>query len=725
MRSRYYILVIFFGAIALIWSAYLFSIQILDPYNFAHMRRVRYIPRKSILIPKRGGIYDSAGNLLVSSLSYYQLDVDRGMVNRWAEEKKMSQADAFEMVANTIAENSSIKKQQLLTRLNSGKRETPIPVANNVSEAELDRIIVAFAEDKIPGLVHTFSSMRRIYSKGILAARLLGSVKEESDGYDRETGQKSLYKLAGINGLEATYDKALAGEYGWREMVLDANGNPVPYPDLHEKKPVDGRNIYLTIDGKIQEIVENTLYEGVKQYGAAHGGAVVLDPKTGRVIALAGVSNTDKQTDPNQLRTYSNIPASFMFEPGSALKPIGMMPALQHKLVRHNERIDCSNYKVGRRLIRDTHDYGPLTPREIIAKSSNVGVAKIAERTGKIRLYEEYISLGFGQKSALNLFGESSGIFAKLENWDGYSLHSLSFGQSISVTAIQLAVAYGALANGGKMMKPYMVESYRDDQGKIIESFEPSVLRQVSNKAVCDTMLSYIRDVVDDGTATHIQLDYISVGGKTGTAEKNIQGSRGYAGGKYNAVFAGMFPMEDPQMVIVVFYDEPDHYYRFGSMSAAPSFKKIVENIVFMPECRILPYNERLLQTSLVMPDLVGMEIRRAERNLNQYGFLYKIEGPDSASVVVDQFPKAGITVDKNHPITLKIGKGSDPKHEKTITHGHMPDLRGLTLRKAVAAASEVGLEIRIKGSGIVRSQSLLPGSRISKGSICILEASI
>ena len=552
----------------------------------------------------------------------------------------------------------------------------------------------------------------------------MGFVSEESNGYDPMTDSKSLYKLSGICGLEATYDKVLSGEYGWREIVLDANNNPMPYPDLHEKRPKNGANLHLTINAQIQEIVENALYEGVEKYGALHGGAVVMDPKTGRILALAGVSNEDLNDDPNKVRTKSNIPASFMFEPGSTLKPMSVLPALEHKLVKPTERIECGRYQVGRRVISDTHNYGPLTTRSIIAKSSNVGVAKIAERTGKVKLYEAYIAMGFGQKSALNLFGESSGIFAKLENWDGYSLHSLSFGQSISVTAIQMAAAYSAIANGGKMMKAHIVDSYRDDQGNILESFEPSVLRQISSKAACDTMLSYIQDVVDDGTATHIKMDYISVGGKTGTAQKNIEGSRGYAGNKYNAVFAGLFPVEDPRMVIVVFYDEPQHYYRFGSMSAAPTFKKIVSNILFMPDCDILPYNERLLQTSLKMPDLRGMSIQNAEHNLNQYGFLYKVEGPDSASVVIDQFPKAGVTVDKNHPITLKIGRGKT-RDLKIVNAGTMPNLVGLTLRKALKAASEEGVEVRIIGSGIVRKQSLLVGSRISSGSVCILEASL
>lgn len=724
MQSRYYFLLIIFGAAALVWSAYLFSIQILDPFNFAHMRRVRYIPRKEILIPRRGSIYDAKGNLLVSSISYYQIDIDRGAVNTWADRNDLSREAAFGRIADAISENSSLTKEAVLRRLNMGNKTSSIQISNKISESELDLILKDFGEQRLPGLVHNFASMRRIHSKGILGARLIGSVREESSGYDPVTDSKSLYKLAGINGLEATYDKYMAGDYGWREIVLDANGNRVPYPDLHEKKPKHGHNVYLTIDAKVQEIVENALYEGVEKFGALHGGAVVMDPKTGRVLALAGVSNTDLVDDPNIVRSRSNIPASFMFEPGSTLKPISMLPALEHKLVKPNELIECWQYQVGRRRITDTHNYGPLNPRGIIAKSSNVGVAKIAERIGSKRLYEEYISMGFGQKSALNLFGESSGLFAKLENWDGYSLHSLSFGQSISVTAIQLAASYAAMGNGGKLMRPTIIDSYRDDNGNIIESFEPSVLRQVSSKAACDTMLSYIQEVVDDGTARHIKMNYISIGGKTGTAEKNVEGTRGYSSNKYNAVFVGLFPVEDPQMVIVVFYDEPSHYYRFGSMSAAPTFRKIVENILFMPDCDILPYNERLMQTSLKMPDLVGQNIHNAEHTLNRYGFLYKVEGPDSASVVVDQFPKAGISVDKNHPITLKLGPGTRPEKEAILT-GTMPNLVGLTLRKAVLVASENGVSIKINGSGIVRKQSMLPGSRISSESVCLVEASL
>ncbi len=724
MRSRYLFLFFVFCAVSLLWAVYLFSIQVLDPFDFARVRRIRYIPGKEILVPRRGAILDSQGNLLVSSVSFYQVDVDRGAVANWAEKRGKKTEEIFAHIAELVGANSSVSKEAVLRRLNLGNKRSSIQISNKISEAELDKIIKAFNKEDLPGLIHSFASMKRIYSKDILAARIMGSVKELSNGFDSDTNAKSLYKLAGICGLEATYDKILAGTYGWREVVLDANQNRVPYPDLHEKKPENGKNLWLTIDSNIQEIVENALYEGVEKYSAKNAGAVVMDPKTGRILAMAGVSPEDKTEDPGMVRVKSNIPASFMFEPGSTMKPLTMLAAVEGKYVRSNERIPSGRYQIGRRVISDTHHYGDLTPREIIAKSSNVGIAKIAERIGSVKLYEKFISYGFGQKSALNLFGESSGIFAKLQNWDGYTLHSISFGQAISLTAIQLATAYSAIANGGKLMKPYIIDSYRDDSGKILEQFEPAVMRNVSTAAAADTLRSYIQEVVDDGTARHIKMDYIQLGGKTGTAQKNLAGMRGYAGNKYCAVFVGMFPIEDPQMVIVVFYDEPAYGYHYGSMSSAPTFKKIVENILFMPECQILPYNERLMKTSLTMPKITGMSLLQAESTLNRYGFLYKVEGPDSASVVIDQFPKEGVTVDRNHPITLKIGRGKN-KDLPVIGENSMPNLVGLSLREALKQAARHHVAIKINGSGTVRRQSVLPGSRILKGSSCILEASL
>ncbi|MFO8145460.1 MAG: penicillin-binding transpeptidase domain-containing protein [Candidatus Syntrophosphaera sp.] len=724
MRSRHRFLIFFLGFVTLVWAGYLFSLQIFDPFNLAHDRLIRYTPTKEILIPTRGSIYDANGDLLVSSISYYQIDIDRNSVKNWADQEGLELKEAYRKISRVISDNCSISENDVMRRLTMNDRLNSIQITNKVREMELDKIIQQFSDNDLPGLIHNFSSMRRIYSRGILASRLLGSVRAVSSGYDPETGNKSLYKLDGICGLEATYDEFLSGQYGWREVLYDARRRRVPYPNLHEKPSRNGYNLHLTIDSNIQSIVEDALYEGLEKYKAKNAGAVAMDPNTGRIIAMTGVSADDHATDPGLVRVRSNIPVSFMFEPGSTLKPLTMLAALEKKVVKPNEKIACGTYKTGRRIIRDTHEHPWLNPREIISQSSNVGVARIAERIGPKSLYEKFISLGFGQKTGLNLYGESSGIFAKLENWDGYTLHSLSFGQAISVTALQQATAFCPVANGGRIVKPYVLESVTDNSGNIVRRYEPEILREIASQAVTDTIRDYMWEVVNTGTARHIKMDYIKVAGKTGTAQKALENSRGYAEDKFSSVFVGMFPADAPKMVIVVFYDEPVRGYHFGSQSAAPTFKKIVESILFMPNSNIIAFDERLMQSSIKMPDLRGRHINHAENILNQYGFVYNIVGADSSSVVVDQFPKPGLSVDPGHSITLRVGIDPDGKDAVTI-RGEMPDLTGLTLRKAMQVAAREHIALKIKGSGIVRRQSIQPGSRVTQNTKCVIEASI
>ncbi len=724
MRSRYRLLVFLFGTLTLVWSIYLFSLQIFDPFNLTDSLFARYNPHTEVLIPTRGSIYDANGNLLVSSVSFYQIDIDRNAVNEWAKKKDIELGKAYAIISKTLGENCSIKPEAIMKRLTMNNKLTSIQITNKIREMELEKITTVFKEKELPGLNSSFSSMKRIYSRGIMAARLLGAVQAISNGYDSETDSKSLYKLNGVCGLEATFDDQLCGKYGYREVVYDANGERVPYPDLHTKASQDGYNLHLTIDSNIQEIVENALYEGVEKYKASNVGAIAMDPNTGRILAMAGISAEDKTIDPGLVRVKSNIPVSFMFEPGSTMKPFTMLTAVENHLVDPTEQIPCGIYHPGGRQIKDTHMYSTLSPIDIITKSSNVGIARIAERCGEKRIYEKFISLGYGQKTALNLSGESSGIFAKLEDWDSYTLHSVSFGQAISVTALQHITAFCSIANGGKIMKPYILDSVTDNTGKIVEQYEPEILREIANKAVTDTIRKYMQSVVDRGTGKIVKMDYIKIAGKTGTAQKAVEGVKGYASDKYNAVFVGLFPADAPKMAIIVFYDEPAIGFHYGSTSAAPTFKKIVEDILFMPSCNIIAFDDRLMQNALKMPDLRGKHIHQAEAILNQYGFLYKIEGADSSSVVVDQFPKPNVSVDPGHPITIKIGKSST-KTQAVIVKGCMPDLSGLTIRKAMQVAARQNIALKIKGSGIVKQQSILPGSRITRSTTCTIEASI
>jgi membrane peptidoglycan carboxypeptidase len=324
----------------------------------------------------------------------------------------------------------------------------------------------------------------------------------------------------------------------------------------------------------------------------------------------------------------------------------------------------------------------------------------------------------------LNLFGESSGVLHKLENWDGYSLHSITFGYALSVSTIQLASAYCVAANGGNYVRPYIVESFRDETGKILESFEPKILRRVVSQTAADTLKSFLQSVVENGTAKHIKLGYISLAGKTGTAQKKIEGQAGYATGKYTGNFVGFFPVDNPEMVVAVVYDEPSYSMRFGGLCAAPTFRKIVEGILFLPSCKILPKNKQLQQNATLTPNLTGMTIYTAEKLLRQNGLIYKIEKHDSSAVITDQYPKPDVSLDMSHPILLVTGRPN--KNEETNHRmGIMPDLTGMTLRKALQISSLNKIKLKIKGFGTITRQSIIAGSKITPGSTCIVEASI
>lgn len=724
MRARFRILLVLFALVILVWSVYLFSLQIFDPLNLEHYRQIRYNPKKELLIPTRGCILDSNGNLFVSSIAYYQADIDRKQVSLWAAEQKLTLDAAYKKIAAAFAKTTGLSAADAYSRLTINKNLTSIQISNKIKESELEKLNNQFEKEDLPGLICSFSSMKRIYSRGLTAARLLGSVKESTADFDPNDPVNSLYKLKGINGIEATFNQELSGEYGWREMMLDSHNRRVIYPGLREKKPVNGLNVWLTIDSSIQDVVEEALAEGLQLYDAKNAAAVVMDANTGRIYAMAGVSAEDYSEDPGFVRVKSNIPVSFLFEPGSTMKPFTALTALEHGLIRRGEHFPSGERRIGRRIIRDTHNYGSISARDVIAKSSNVGISIIGDRVGSKRLYDKIILLGFGQKSGLNLFGESSGIFHKLENWDGYSLHSITFGYAISVSAVQLAAAYAVAANGGNYVKPYIVESLRDETGQIVQKFEPKIMRRVVSQAAADTLKSYLHSVVETGTAKHIKLSYVSMAGKTGTAQKKIEGQAGYAPGRYTGNFVGFFPVEKPEMVIAVVYDEPAMGVRYGGLCAAPTFQKIVEKTLFLPSCNILPKNMRSKQSSILTPHLIGMNVHAAENLLRQNGLSCRIEKHDSSSVVVEQYPKPNVSLDKTYPILLITGRKISVSH-CSAEAGIMPDLTGMTVRKALQVLAQSKIKLKVQGAGVIKKQSVIAGSKIIPGTTCSVVATL
>ena len=728
MRTRLIIFLCLNMIIVIIWVAYLFCIQILDAHHLNATVEIRQNPSKKLILPNRGNIYDRNNNLLVSSLKLYQLDIDRRTISDYCKRnREFDKDDVCLQISEIISQNSNLTKRQILKKINKKPFNSSVFISQKFSETQLLAIKSEFEKRKLPGLTYTFSSIKRTYPYDALGANFLGMIDEKTQS-EHSQNSESIYEVYGKCGVEATYNEELSGTYGWQETVHDANNKRIPLLFLKKKKPRNGNSLILTIDKNLQEILEENLCQGLKDYKAKNAIGIIMDPFSGEILAMSGINKNDRKKFASMLRASSNLPVSFMFEPGSTLKPITALLAIEKKIYKPTDRIDCRNYHLTyeseERVIKDDHKFKYLSFKDIIAHSSNVGISKIVEQIGSEALYERMIALGFGHKTSSNLAGEASGIFRKLKDWQGFSLHSISFGQEISVTTLQLANAYCALANGGKMLQPYIIKKIINEKNKTIFTHERKVLRSISNKRSLDTLKVFLKSVVDYGTATGTKMDFLEIAGKTGTAEKSIRGKQGYTEEKYTSTFAGFFPVKDPQYVIVIVYDEPDYksYSYYATLSAVPTFRNIVTNMINLPQSEILVSVKEKNKRFITAPNVTGMIHEKAIEFLKKKKIKYQVQELSVDGNVVNQFPKPGTSYPENEFLIVILDNVSVPKEQNEFDY-KMPDFTGLTLRKAIALANKKNIKLIVKGNGTIVRQTILPGSKIKFGEICSVTA--
>ena len=530
---------------------------------------------------------------------------------------------------------------------------------------------------------------------------------------------EQILKMEGKCGIEATFDEHLTGKYGWREIFTDGSNKNVPVSYLKKRKAVDGSTVYLTIDSEIQEIVKNALQEGIEKYEAKKAISVVMKPYTGEIVAMVGLTENDAHYSAGRLRSLSNLAVSFTFEPGSTLKPVTALLALEQDVYKKNEKINCHKYHIGERVITDAHEYDYLTLKDIIVHSSNPGISRVVEKIGRKSLYERMITLGLGRPTGSNIYGEVGGILRELKKWQGYSLHSMSFGQELSVTALQLANLYCSLANGGKVMRPKICAKIVDANNKIIKKMKPEIMREFSDKNSLNELKQFLKGVVDYGTATATKLDYIDIAGKTGTSEKAGVNTHGYAEDKYTSVFTGFFPVEKPEYVVVVIYDEPtiENYYYYSAQSAVPTFKKVAVKILNMSDNNIVSEVKQEKINYVKMPDLIGLNRYEAVQVLKDKALTYQIIYSGSGNVVTRQYPGPNTIFDSKKQVIISF---KPPEEQKSkFNELVMPDLKGKTLRKALQHLKAHNLKVIIEGKSLVVAQSIESGSKVQPGETC------
>ncbi|MFH1398151.1 MAG: penicillin-binding transpeptidase domain-containing protein [Candidatus Omnitrophota bacterium] len=385
---------------------------------------------------------------------------------------------------------------------------------------------------------------------------------------------------AGLEGLELTYDKYLKGEPGWSFILRDARQKKL---DLYNNMllPKDGYDLVLTIDEVIQYIAERELDKAFNTYHAKGASIVVMNPYTGEILAMANRPTFDlneyKSVDKEQIRNRS---VCDLFEPGSVFKIVTASAALEEKRVNEEDKFFCENgaYRVANHILHDHKKHGILTFREVIEQSSNIGTTKIAQMLGPEIIYRYVKLFGFGSKLGIDMPGEISGMIKEPRFWSKTSIGAVPIGQEVGVTALQLASAVSVIANGGQLMKPYIVREIRDKYGQTINKFSPLVLRRAITVDTASRIKKIMAGVVERGTGKLAKMSNFRAAGKTGTAQK-LETNGAYSHDQFIASFIGFAPIENPTIAIVVVLDEPHPYY-FGGVVSAPVFKNVSEDVL-------------------------------------------------------------------------------------------------------------------------------------------------
>lgn len=541
-RARQLLIFLLFLLFFFILLLRLFYLQVVKHNFFVRAASEQHIVSIEIQ-PKRGTIFDRNMRSLAMNLN-----CDSIFANAREVRNKRKTAQTLSSILNI---NGNI----ILEKLSRDK--SFVWIKRKVSPLESLQIKKA----KLAG-IDMIKESKRFYPNSRLACHVLGTANIDN---------------VGLEGLELRYNEYLKGESGWLISTQDAKRKVLESYQDDFLPPKDGFNLVLTIDEVIQNIAERELSKAVTKFNAKAACIIVMDPRTGDVLALANLPNFDLNNFAKRSsESVRNRAINDFFEPGSVFKIVTASAALEEKVVNFNDKFYCENgvYKVGRRTLHDHTPHGTMTFREVIEKSSNIGTVKVAALFGAEKMYNYMKAFGIFDHTGIDLPGEVTGMNRPLSGWSGVSMLAIPMGQEVTVTAIQLACAVSVIADNGFRVKPRVVDKIVDDKGRTIKEFPSVVLKKTISPLTAAKVRSILRGVVESGTGKKAKIEEYTSGGKTGTAQK-VEGGT-YSHDRFIASFIGFAPVEKPLLSVVVCVDEPRPVY-YGGDVAAPVFKNVVD----------------------------------------------------------------------------------------------------------------------------------------------------
>lgn len=655
---------------------------------------------------KRGTIYDRNGKKLAISVSSHTV---------WA-----SPADIVDPTntAKQVAEVLDLDESEVYEKITKNTNVIKIKQWITVDETKELRNLGLHG-------IEIVDDNKRFYPFGDFASHIIGFTNIDNNG---------------LYGIERTYDKYLSGTPGRWVVTEDARGVQMPYDSEKVYDPQNGLNVVLTIDETIQHFAEKAAKETLLNTKAKNVAILMMEPETGDILAMANLPHYDPNNpreplDPEKKAKWKNLPQDELqkewydmwrtfsindsYEPGSTFKAIVSAAALEEGAINVDTQFYCNGFVrdipgAVLKCARWYNPHGAQTFREGLENSCNVVFVNVGRRLGKEKLYKYIKAFGFGETTGIELTGEQGGIIPfNTDVIKEVNLATMSYGHGIAVTPIQLITAISALGNGGKLMTPRLVSKMIDDEGNIISTNEPEIRRQVISESTSKTMLELMEGVVSDGTGSNAYVPGYKVAGKTGTAQKIIDGR--YAPGKYIGSFVALAPADDPKVAVLVIVDEPEGIYYGGSVAAPVAGELIEETLDYLEIKPEYTEEEReQFENTEIVPDVRNMKIGEAGKVLANLGFRYTTESYDiqEDSVIIEQFPLAGTEVSKGSIIDLYLD--IDYKNDNTII---IPDFNGKSKDDVIKILDGLGLEYDFEGEGKAVDQNPKPGVQVDANS--------
>lgn len=679
------------------------TIQIFDSEKYRLIAKKQSQSRE-IIAPVRGGIFDRNMNSFVSNV--YRVSVI-------ADPYKIKNPDSVSTILSNVFNKNKLEYYEKLINKNT----SAFYVERKIKIDDLKGLDTL----KIEGL-EVFKESSRYYNYGSICSQVIGYNDLDNKG---------------VSGIELTMNRDLTGKEGY--MISRKDGRGYKRPDLNfiQKESESGASVILTIDKRIQQIAEEELAIGVKQFNALRGKALVVSVKTGEILAMCNYPTYD----PNNIKRedtsgMKNAVISDIYEPGSTFKLITASAILEEKLDNPQDVINTENgtYKVFGMDIIDSYPASSLTFQQVIERSSNIGVAKLSQKVGSERFFKYARDYGFGIYTGIELNGENKGYLKRPLDFTNGSLEFMSIGYQVAINALQLTMAYAAIANNGLLMKPYIVKKEVSPDGSVILENYPSPVRQVISSETAKKLNEMFVGVVERGTGTDAKIEGLKVAGKTGTTQKIVEGE--YSSSSHISSFVGYFPAETPEIIITIILDDPKNGF-YGGKVAAPVFQKIATRIMGFNDIINSYKNESITSNTdktvyekssqdkdRLLPNLVNLRVKDAIEILNERNIGYELDKELNSKElqgkivsVNNQEPAPGSKLEDGKKIKLYIKNSINDNSSSAI----IPDVRRMSLRKSINKLVSDGFIVDVNGSGEVVDMFPKPGNKVNSKSKVIL----